>query len=235
MTCEFDDSHRDKGHKVISLDKFVADQKEAKLLACNEAEELLNVQREISTSIEGRIELHQSNVQTSRSRIVSLRSKAIELVETVTTAWLNDVETEGSKTSRILVADKKAVRIHIDNAELFIGQVKSIVATETGVSFYDKSTKAFDSLKNANEVLVSPFTLTDITAIKTPESIETELISSVARFIQSNPFGLPANRRVHIAGRQIRSLDQGMMCNTSFSENIVQQDCRHRNFYHHCS
>ena len=40
MTCEFDDSHRDKGHKVISIDKFVADQKEAKLLACNEAEEL---------------------------------------------------------------------------------------------------------------------------------------------------------------------------------------------------
>ena len=101
------------------------------------------------------------------------------------------------------------MRLHINNAEFFIGQVKSIVASETGVSFYDKSTKAFDSLKIADEVLVSPIInltdITDITDIQAPESGYKELISSLAPLFQSNPFKLPANFRVHKAGRQIRS------------------------------
>jgi hypothetical protein len=198
LTCEIDNSHRDKGHKVVSIDKFVANQKESITASCLGVEKLLNTHKEIAAKIDSRIEVHRRNVEDARNRINSLQSRIIEIVNTAASNWLANIESEGSKTGRILTADKKAVQIHISNAELFIGQVKSIISSETGVQFYEQSTKALESLKTANDILLAPFTLTDVAALKTTEIFEDNAISTISRLFQTNPFKLPENVRIDV-------------------------------------
>ena len=68
-TCMIDDGHQKNHHDLSSVEKYASRQKDDTLVKCNELEELLNVQKDISADIDIRVEIHQSNLEFCRSRL----------------------------------------------------------------------------------------------------------------------------------------------------------------------
>lgn len=195
--CLIDDGHQEKSHRLSSVEKYVARQREKMMKVCSEAENLLDAQKDLMGEVDERIQIHKSNVEISRSRIIHSFDRIIEIVTSTRKAWLDELEIQGTSTDRILSADKKAVQIHISNAGLFIDRAKHMLESLSDIEFFEQCDKLVESLGNANEVLVAPFTLNNLSAIEGGDT-ESQLLLALTQVFHLNPFELPNTKRSHV-------------------------------------
>ena len=169
-----------------------------------QAEELLVLEKAVFEGIDDRINIHRANVQSSLSKINDVFDRLMEILSNCKKAWLEEVETQGSKIERILAADKKAVKIQISNAEHFIDSARIMLETQSDIEIFEQSGKLLELLEDAIKVLVAPYSLTDVpdSSASSNSNAESEMILSMTRLLETNHFQLPANRKLHISGRQ---------------------------------
>jgi len=203
--CLIDDGHTKDGHNVKSVEKYVANQKERMLGMKGQAEELLVLEKAVFDGIDTRINTHRENVQSSLSKINDVFDRLMEILSNCKKAWLEEVETQGSKIERILAADKKAVKIQISNAEHFIDSARIMLETQSDIEIFEQSGKLQELLEDAIKVLVAPYSLTDVSVSSTSSNsnAESEMILSMTRLLETNHFQLPVTTKLHVSGRQV--------------------------------
>jgi len=202
--CYIDDGHQDKEHKRLSVTKYASLQKERMMGMKGRAEELLVLEKAVFEGIDSRINTHRGNVQSSLSKINDVFDRLMEILSNCKKAWLEEVETQGSKIERILAADKKAVKIQISNAEHFIDSARIMLESQSDIEIFEQSGKLQELLEDAIKVLIAPYSLTGVSVSSTSSNsnAESEMILSMTRLLETNHFQLPATTKLHVSGRQ---------------------------------
>jgi len=201
--CIVDDGHQEKGHKLLSVEKYAAQQREKMRASCIHSEGLLNLQKDILTGVDTRIGVHRANCESSRAHLDNFFDRLLEIIVSCRKTWQNELEAQGSENAKLLSADKKTVQIHIDHGAFNIGRAKDMLSSLSDIEFVEQCDKLLGYIGEGNKGLMAPFTMTDISAAKYGDSVVSDLLLSVTRCLEANPFQLPSNKPLPVAVKQV--------------------------------
>ena len=195
QSCVVNSGHKEKGHVLSTVDN-VSRKKEQIIKACSQSEDLLKGQKDILVTVDNHLLVHQGNCDSSRRHIANLRSAVIESVEKLTAAWLDELESHGASTIKLLSAEKKAIQTQIRNGESSIMRAKGMLERLHDVEIFEQCDRLLEEISDANKKLSAPSTLTDVPASNVSKSVASDFNSSVSKLFDANPFKLPSNRRL---------------------------------------